>query len=233
MFYVPERHQVLEPNGHMSRPWLELFNQIAVTVSPSGGLAPANAQYLLAAVDAALASSRVAVTTATIAWDFTTIGQARVALVLGSVLDAYLRDSAALSVIGRAANSVGSPADIVAALSGQVLRRSGTALAFGALDLANSDAITGRLPYANLTAASAISVLLGRGAASGAGNWQEIQLGTGLTMTGTTLSSSSGTGTVTTTGSPTTGLLPMFSGATSITNADAAAVSSALDLLGT
>jgi hypothetical protein len=41
-----------------------------------------------------------------------------------------------------------------------------------------------------------------------------------------------GSGTVTTTGSPTTGLIPMFSGATSITNADAAAVTAALDLLG-
>lgn len=42
-----------------------------------------------------------------------------------------------------------------------------------------------------------------------------------------------GAGAVTTTGSPTTGVLTMFSGATSITDADAAAVSSALDLLGT
>lgn len=38
-------------------------------------------------------------------------------------------------------------------------------------------------------------------------------------------------GTVTTTGSPTTGVLAKFSGATSITDVDAAAISAALDLL--
>ncbi len=46
-------------------------------------------------------------------------------------------------------------------------------------------------------------------------------------------STPAGAGTVTTTGSPTTGVISMFSGATSITDVDAAGVSSALDLLGT
>lgn len=44
-----------------------------------------------------------------------------------------LRDSVALSVIGRAANSVGNPGDIEAFTSGHVLRRNGTALGFGTL----------------------------------------------------------------------------------------------------
>lgn len=44
-----------------------------------------------------------------------------------------LRDSAALSVIGRASNSTGDPADIVASADGYVLRRAGTALGFGTL----------------------------------------------------------------------------------------------------
>jgi hypothetical protein len=48
-----------------------------------------------------------------------------------AVTDAILRNSAALSVIGRSANSSGNPADIAAAADGQVLRRSGTALGFG------------------------------------------------------------------------------------------------------
>lgn len=50
---------------------------------------------------------------------------------VGAVGDAELRDSAALSVIGRSANSSGDVADIAAANDGEVLRRSGTALGFG------------------------------------------------------------------------------------------------------
>jgi hypothetical protein len=49
----------------------------------------------------------------------------------GSVTDTILRDSAALSVIGRSANSSGDPADIAAGTDGHVLRRSGTTLGFG------------------------------------------------------------------------------------------------------
>lgn len=54
--------------------------------------------------------------------------------------------------------------------------------------------VTGRLPFANLTAASAASKLLGRGGASGAGDLEEITLGTGLAMTGTTLSATASGG---------------------------------------
>lgn len=54
--------------------------------------------------------------------------------------------------------------------------------------------VTGDLPLANLAQASGASVLLGRGSASGAGDFQEITLGTGLTMTNQVLSSSGGSG---------------------------------------
>jgi hypothetical protein len=47
-----------------------------------------------------------------------------------AVTDAKLRDSAALSVIGRGSNTTGDPADIVAANAGEVLQRSGTTLIF-------------------------------------------------------------------------------------------------------
>lgn len=48
-----------------------------------------------------------------------------------AVTDAKLRDSAALSVIGRSANSVGDPADIIAANAGELLRRYANVVAFG------------------------------------------------------------------------------------------------------
>jgi len=47
------------------------------------------------------------------------------------VTNAKLRQSEALSVIGRSANTSGAPADIAAANDGEVLRRSGTAIGFG------------------------------------------------------------------------------------------------------
>lgn len=62
-----------------------------------------------------------------------------------AVSDAKLRDSGALSVIGRSANSSGDPADISAsAASGAVLRESGSVLGFGTISTAGiaDDAVT-------------------------------------------------------------------------------------------
>lgn len=58
------------------------------------------------------------------------------------VTDAKLRHSAALSVIGRTANSVGAPADVAAGTDGHVLRRAGTTLEFGTLASGAFDANT-------------------------------------------------------------------------------------------
>jgi hypothetical protein len=60
------------------------------------------------------------------------------------ITDALLRDSAALSVIGRSANTGGDPADIVAVTDGHVLRLSGTTLGFGTVATAGiaADAVT-------------------------------------------------------------------------------------------
>jgi len=72
-----------------------------------------------------------------------------------AVDDTKLRDAAATSVVGRAAGTSGDPADIAASADGQVLRRGAGTLAFGAVDLADTDAVTGVLPKANLPAAVA------------------------------------------------------------------------------
>ena len=100
----------------------------------------------------------------------TTLGFGTVAtggLTDNAVTDAKLRDSAALSVIGRASNSSGDPTDIAAANDGEVLRRAGTAVGFGTVATAGiaDDAVT----YAKMQNVSATDRLLGRDTA-GAGD---------------------------------------------------------------
>lgn len=68
---------------------------------------------------------------------------------MNGIGDAKLRQGTALSVIGVTGNALANVADIVAGTDNQVLRRSGTSLAFGALNLASSNAVTGVLPFAN------------------------------------------------------------------------------------
>jgi hypothetical protein len=63
--------------------------------------------------------------------------------------NAKIRQSAGLSLIGNSTNSTANVADITAASDDQVLRRSGTAIGFGAVNLAGSNAVTGVLPAAN------------------------------------------------------------------------------------
>lgn len=58
----------------------------------------------------------------------------------------------------------------------------------------NQAEVTGPLPFSKLTPSTVGSVLLGRGSASGAGDFQEIALGTNLSMSGTTLNASGGGG---------------------------------------
>lgn len=72
--------------------------------------------------------------------------------VTGLLPFANMSDLSALSVLGRSANSAGVMAAIAAAADGQVLRRAAGVLGFGAVDLADADAITGDLPDGNLSA---------------------------------------------------------------------------------
>lgn len=55
----------------------------------------------------------------------------------------------ALSVLGVAGNATADQASIAAATDKQVMRRSGTTIGWGAIDLASSDAVSGVLPLAN------------------------------------------------------------------------------------
>lgn len=69
--------------------------------------------------------------------------------VSGDLPFANLAQGAALSVLGVTGNATADVASIAAASDKQVLRRSGTAVSFGAIDLASSAAVSGVLPYAN------------------------------------------------------------------------------------
>jgi hypothetical protein len=83
-----------------------------------------------------------------------------------AVTDAKLRQGAALSVIGRSANSTGNVADIAAANDGEVLRRSGTALGFGTIATAGiTDAAVTLAKMADL----AQSRIIGRAESAGTG----------------------------------------------------------------
>ena len=55
----------------------------------------------------------------------------------------------ALSVFGRSANTDGLPAAMAAASDHQVMRRNGTTIGFGAVNLAQGNAVTGALGVAN------------------------------------------------------------------------------------
>lgn len=85
----------------------------------------------------------------------------------GTITLAKLADGTAASVIGRVGATAGAYADIASSADGQVLRRLGGTLAWGAVDLADSDAITGLLPFGNLASASATSVLGRAGGTTG------------------------------------------------------------------
>jgi hypothetical protein len=69
--------------------------------------------------------------------------------VTGDLPYSNLAQGSALSVLGVTGNATADVASIAAGTDNQVLRRSGTSLAFGAVNLASTDAVTGTLPVGN------------------------------------------------------------------------------------
>lgn len=137
---------------------------------------------------------------------FSTVGGARVATeataVSGDLLALFLdgatleqsaaglkfRDSAALSVVGRAGNTAGEVADIVAGSDFNILRRSGTTVGFGAIDLSQAGAVgTSVLQTANggtgLATIGAANTFLAVNTAGTALEYKTIVAGTGITVT--------------------------------------------------
>src|SRR5690606_3346513 len=74
-----------------------------------------------------------------------------------SITNALLRQSAAVSLIGRSANSVGNVADIVAASNGQVMMRSADSLSFGLITGANFSTASANTFFGGPTSGSAAS----------------------------------------------------------------------------
>lgn len=143
--------------------WLKWFLDVAAVLSASGGASgaiihndlstiqggSATERYHLSQTNAALFGTGTAVQVlhggASPAWGAVVLTTD----VNGDLPYANLTQGSALSVLGVTGNATADVASIAAGTDHQVLRRSGTALAFGALNLAQAAAITGVLPIAN------------------------------------------------------------------------------------
>lgn len=166
--YPPLNHRFFDvlPNpekgvtGRLSSPWALWFTRAQ---SANSNNAPADAEYVVGATNASLPHARLGTNSASITWDFATLGEAQVhrAALTGDITAAADSNVTALSTTGVSAGSYGDSTHV------------------GAFTV---DA-KGRL-----TAASSVAI--------------------------------AATGTVTTTGTPASGNLTKFSGATSITNGD-------------
>jgi hypothetical protein len=131
-----------------------------------GDLLYASATDTLAALPKATSSKRYLANTGTgnsPAWDQVDLTDG----VTGDLPLANLAQGAALSVLGVTGNATADVASIAAATDGHVLRRSGTSIGFGALDLAVG--ASGALPVARLT--NGVTTVLTSTAATNQNDW--------------------------------------------------------------
>lgn len=75
-YLPPETTDVVTENRKPTRNYWFFWKSLAQAV-PSGGAAPANAEYLVGALDPTLTAERIVTNTATITWDLSTPGQAK------------------------------------------------------------------------------------------------------------------------------------------------------------
>ena len=92
--------------------------------------------------------------------DVTSVGDGAQTIAANAVSDAKFRQSAALSIVGRSANTTGNVADITAGTDHHVLRRSGTTLGFGLLVNANIDSAAA-IAVSKLAASTISGITLG------------------------------------------------------------------------
>lgn len=144
-------------------------------------VAPTGASYVVVALDGTLTAERrlqpeASVLTLT---DGGANGDITVGVAANGITDVKLRDSAALSVIGRFANSAGDPADIAAtATSDAVLRESGSTLGFGTV--ATGGIANAAVTYAKIQNVAATSVLAN--ATGSSATVQEVQANADITV---------------------------------------------------
>lgn len=148
------------------------------------------------------------------------------AIGINKVTGAMFRQSGALSLVGNPTNSTANVSDIVSSADGQVFRRSGAAIGFGQIDLANANAVTGILPNGNTTAnTTAVSTIVLRDAS---GNFTAGTISaSGLNLSGLTASSLTATDSGKNLTSSVSGLSPTF---TALTLTQSSAFNTAITL---
>jgi hypothetical protein len=99
---------------------------------------------------------KTAENTATIEWD-STDNSLSASIPDNAVTGQKFRQSAGLSVVGNPSNTTDDVIDITAGNDGNVLRRFGTSLGFGAINLASPQAVSGNLPVTNLNSGTGAS----------------------------------------------------------------------------
>jgi hypothetical protein len=100
-------------------------------------------------------------------------------------VNGVFRLGTALSILGNSTNATATLADIVAASDHQVFRRNGMALAFGAINLASSNAVSGLLAWANIAGITVSEVLAYTGNGQGSTNTKIRRYSSNTTIRGT------------------------------------------------